>query len=218
MKITLVSQVSIDGKITLGEGASSKELFSLLTEEDMKFIHGIRGEVDGILVGMNTIRYDNPSLTCRYNGGKNPIRIIPTNSMNVPKDVTIVKDNEKTIFITNERNREKVELYNECDNISCILCGKDKLDIVQAFEILEKEYHINHIMLEGGGELNWSLLELGLIDEVIVMQLPILIGGRSNISLVDGEGFHLMEKIPKFKLKSVEVRENISINKYEKIK
>lgn len=218
MKITLVSQVSIDGKITLGEGASSKELFSLLTEEDMKFIHGIRGEVDGILVGMNTIRYDNPSLTCRYNGGKNPIRIIPTNSMNVPKDVTIVKDNEKTIFITNERNREKVELFNEYDNISCILCGKEKLDIVQAFEILEKEYHINHIMLEGGGELNWSLLELGLVDEVIVMQLPILIGGRSNISLVDGDGFHLMERIPKFKLKSVEVRENISINKYEKIK
>lgn len=214
MKVTLVSQVSIDGKITLGEKTSSKELFALLTEEDMKFIHGIRGAVDGILVGMNTIRYDNPSLTCRYNGGKNPIRIIPTNSMNVPKDVTIVKDNESTIFITNKKNSDKVKCFDKYDNISCILCGEDKLDIVQAFEILEKEYHINHIMLEGGGELNWSLVELGLVDEIIVMQLPVVIGGRSNISLVGGEGFHLIDRVRKFKLVSVEMRENISIHKY----
>ena len=89
MKVTLVSEVSIDGKITFGRGKSSKGLFTMLSKEDMEFIHKIRGDVDGILVGMNTIRYDNPSLTCRYVDGEDPIRIIPSNRLEVPEDSVI---------------------------------------------------------------------------------------------------------------------------------
>ena len=90
MKIELVSEVSIDGKITFGMGKSSKDLFNLMTEDDLKYIHSIRSKVDGILVGMNTIRNDNSSLTCRYVKGKNPIRLIPSNSLELRDDFNIL--------------------------------------------------------------------------------------------------------------------------------
>ncbi|WP_245237369.1 hypothetical protein [Paenibacillus ihuae] len=51
MKTTIFSQISIDGKLTMGAGNSSKELFSLFSSQDIEFIHLFRGNVQGIMVG-----------------------------------------------------------------------------------------------------------------------------------------------------------------------
>lgn len=216
MRVTVVSEVSIDGKLTLGSGNSSKELFELLTESDMKFIHHYRGKADGILVGMNTIRVDNPSLTCRYEMGENPIRIVPTNSLDIPSDATILNDNVKTILVTNRHNEDKIKELESRDHISVVTCGDDKIDLVEAFDILENEYNIKSIMLEGGGLLNWSVIDAGLVDEMIIIQLPIIIGGKDNVSFVDGEGYCNLKDVKQFDLVSVEMRKNVCIMKYKK--
>ena len=100
MKITLLSQVSIDGKITLSVGESSKKMLSILTESDMRFIHTYRNLYDGIIVGMNTVRTDNPSLTCRYGFENNPVRIIISRTMKMSENLNVMSDNNKTIFVT----------------------------------------------------------------------------------------------------------------------
>ena len=213
MKVSMVSQISIDGKITLGKGNSSKMLFELLTEQDMRYIHGIRGQV-----GMNTIRTDNPTLTCRYDMGSDPVRIIPSKSMQVPKDSNILTDDTKTIFITcSSSNAEIIEQIEKIPNKSVIVCGEDEINFHKAFKILEEKFDIHSIMLEGGGKINWSLIEEDLIDEIIVMQLPIIIGGGENTSLVDGNGFTDLKSISKFKFSGMEIRDNISILKYVKV-
>ncbi len=217
MKISLVSEVSIDGKITFGEGRSSKTLFSLLSTEDMEFIHEIRGKVDGILVGMNTIRYDNPSLTCRYGKGKNPIRIIPTSRLEIPKDAIILNDGVPTIIITTEINKEKSKTYQKYNNVKFVFAGKETIDFTQAFSKLEKEYDIHTIMLEGGGTLNWTLIDKNMVSEIIIIRLPIIIGGKDNISLVDGEGYTECKFVKKFQLKRVELRGNVTINNYVRV-
>lgn len=216
MNIKIVSQVSIDGKITFGQKKSSKGLFTFLNDEDMKFIHEIRGSVDGILVGMNTIRYDNPSLTCRYIEGKNPTRIIPTNSLNVPSDATVLNDDVDTIFITPKCNYKKAEQFTKRSNIKVVFAGEDTIDFVKAFEELEENYDIKTVMLEGGGTLNWTLINQDLVSEIIVMRIPIIIGGKDNVSLVDGEGYDESKFVKSFSLKSVELRGNVAISKYEK--
>ncbi len=217
MKISLVSEVSIDGKITFGEGKSSKDLFSLLSTEDMEYIHEIRGKVDGILVGMNTIRYDNPSLTCRYGKGKNPIRIIPTSKLEIPKDAVILNDNIPTIIITTEINREKTKIYQMHDNVKFVFAGQNKIDFVNAFSQLESQYEIHTIMLEGGGTLNWTLIDKNMVSEIIIIRLPIIIGGKDNVSLVDGEGYTECKFAKKFTLKRVELRGNVTIDNYVKV-
>ncbi|MBR1691485.1 MAG: dihydrofolate reductase family protein [Lachnospiraceae bacterium] len=216
MKISLVSEVSIDGKITFGEGKSSKDLFSLLSQEDMEFIHQIRGRVEGILVGMNTIRYDNPSLTCRYVEGANPIRIIPTRSLELPEDATVLNDGIPTILITTESNREKADSYRSYDNVRFVFAGENKIDFANAFAQLEIQYDIHTIMLEGGGTLNWTLIDKNMISEIIIIRLPIIIGGKDNVSLVDGEGYSECSLAKKYCLKSVELRGNVTINNYVK--
>ena len=215
MKIELVSEVSIDGKITFGMGTSSKDLFTLLTEDDMKFIHSIRSKVDGILVGMNTIRNDNPSLTCRYVEGKNPIRIVPSNTLEMSEDFNILNDGIETIILTTEKNRSRSEKYKSYTHLKFVFAGEDSVDFAKAFEILENDYDIHTIMLEGGGTLNWTLIQKNMVDEMVVLRLPIIIGGKNNVSLVDGEGFKHCQASRKYNLKGLEFRNGIVVERYE---
>jgi len=48
---------------------------------------------------------------------------------------------------------------------------------------------LKKIIVEGGGEINWSVLKLGLVDELVVTISPVVIGGRDAITLVEGKGF-----------------------------
>lgn len=190
MKTTIFSQISIDGKLTMGAGNSSKELFSLFSNEDMEFIHLFRGNVQGIMVGKNTILTDNPFLTNRYEENKNPIRIIPTTTLDIPLDCNVLSDQGKTIIVTTEKGRdeEKIKQIRERGK-ECLICGEDKVDFVELERQLEKNYGITSLMVEGGGFLNWHIFNQDIVDEIILMQLPIIIGGSTNITLVDGDGY-----------------------------
>jgi len=62
----------------------------------------------------------------------------------------------------------------------------------------------DRILVEGGGEINWSVLNVGLIDEMIVMISSVVIGGRDAKTLVEGRGFSKVSRAKKMKLLSVE--------------
>lgn len=217
MKVTLFSQVSIDGKLTLGAGSSSKDLFNLLDDNDKRFIHDFRGKVNGIMVGKKTIDTDNPCLTNRYEENKNPVRIVPTSTMNLDLSSNIFTDNEKTIVVTTEKqkNNPKVDQIRNLGKV-CVVFGQDKVDFKNFFEYLEKEFNVSSIMLEGGGYLNWTLFEQDLIDEIILMQLPVIIGGFNNTSLVDGDGFKNLDDIKKFKFIECKPGKNYNLLRFER--
>lgn len=217
MKVTLFSQVSIDGKLALGSGNSSKELFNLLNDDDKRFIHEFRGKVDGIMVGKKTIDIDNPFLTNRYEENKSPLRIVPTSTMDLDLSSNIFTDSEKTIVVTieKEKNNPKADLIRGLGKV-CVVFGEDKVDFKKFFEYLEKEFNISSIMLEGGGYLNWTFFEQDLIDEIMLMQLPVIIGGYNNTSLVDGDGFKDLEDIKKFKLIECKARKNYNLLRFER--
>ena len=154
MKITLLSQVSIDGKITLSVGESSKKMLSILTESDMRFIHTYRNLYDGIIVGMNTVRTDNPSLTCRYGFENNPVRIIISRTMKMSENLNVMSDNNKTIFVTIENGNFGLDMLNK-DEKFLIKCGYDNVDLKKMISILEDRFGIHSLIIEGGSELNW---------------------------------------------------------------
>lgn len=218
MKTSIFSQISIDGKLTLGAGQSSKPLFTLFDNNDIEYIHKFRGNVDGIMVGKNTITTDNPYLTNRYENDKNPIRIIPTRNMDISLDSNVLTDDGKTIIVTTERgkNEEKMEILHKRTNKECLICGEDEVDFVQLYQQLEEKFGITSLMVEGGGYLNWHVFNQGLVDEIILMQLPIIIGGSSNITLVDGDGYTEMDYIKKFKVAEVQPRDNYTLLRYLK--
>jgi len=206
MKVTVFSQISIDGKLTLGHDASSKPLFRHFDDEDMRFIHKFRGEVDAIMVGRNTITTDDPQLTNRYESGRNPVRIIPTTSLNFPASAKVLSSPERTIIATTEqaRDHEMVERIR-AHGKEVLFAGASRVDFKQLFPMLEAR-GINHIMIEGGGQLNWQVFNLDLVDEIMLMQLPIVIGGSDTTTLIDGEGFQDIEMTKSFVLHEFEAR------------
>ncbi|MNW48954.1 2,5-diamino-6-ribosylamino-4(3H)-pyrimidinone 5'-phosphate reductase [compost metagenome] len=217
MKTSIFSQISIDGKLTLGAGQSSKPLFSLFDSNDIEYIHKFRGNVDGIMVGKNTITTDNPYLTNRYENNKNPIRIIPTRAMDISLDSNVLTDEGRTIIVTTEKGKDekKMEILRQ-RNKECLICGEDEVDFVELYRQLEEKFGITSLMVEGGGFLNWHVFNQGLVDEIILMQLPIIIGGSSNITLVDGDGYTEMDYIKRFKVAEVQQRDNYTLLRYLK--
>ncbi len=199
--VIIVSELSIDGKLTLYRGASSKELMSLMDEEAYTYLHEVRSKVDAIMVGCETIRTDNPSLTVRYVKGKNPIRVIPCSTANVPFDANILSKEAKTIIFTTKRApEERIEKLQEL-GIEVVIAG----DYLVDFELLLKtikEMGIKSLMVEGGSSINWELCKLRAVDEVRIIHLPVIVGGENVPTLVGGEGFKMLSNLLQLRLRS----------------
>lgn len=209
----IVSEVTVDGKLTLRKGYSSKEIMKFMDEEATRYLHQIRAKVDGIMVGAETVRTDNPFLTVRHVVGRNPIRIIPTRTANIPLDANILKSDAPTIIITTEKApKEKVKKLEEKAEV--IICGKDEIDLIHMMEILYSK-GIKSLMVEGGSTLNWNLLKNGLVDEIRVIHMPFIVGGEDTPTLVGGEGFKSLEEVVKLKLRAHFIRGSHLITEWE---
>ncbi|MDN5379763.1 2,5-diamino-6-(ribosylamino)-4(3H)-pyrimidinone 5'-phosphate reductase [Thermodesulfobacterium sp.] len=197
--VIIVSEVTIDGKLTLYRGASSKELMSLMTKEVYRYLHGIRAEVDGIMVGCETVRTDDPSLTVRYVEGKNPVRIIPCSTANVPYNANIFSKDAPTIIATTQRApKEKIEKLKEL-GAEVIVAGEELVD----FEVLLSELYqrgIKKLMVEGGSSINWEFVKNRYVDEIRIIHLPVIVGGKNVPTFVGGEGFKSLSKVLKLKI------------------
>ena len=209
----IVSEVTIDGKLTLRKGVSSKEIMKFMDEEATRYLHQLRAKVDGIMVGAETIRTDNPFLTVRYAEGKNPTRIVPTSMADIPEDANILEKHAPTIIVTSEKApEEKVRKLEE--KVEVIRCGEDKVDLIKMMNTLY-EKGIKNLMVEGGSTLNWNLIKLGLVDEIRLIHMPFIVGGTDTPTLVGGEGFTSLDEIVKAKLRAHFLRGSHLITEWE---
>ncbi len=209
----IVSEVTIDGKLTLRKGVSSKEIMKFMDEEATRYLHQLRAKVDGIMVGAETIRTDNPFLTVRYVEGKNPTRIVPTSMANIPEDANILEKHAPTIIVTSEKApEEKVKRLEE--KVEVIKCGKESVDLVKMMNVLY-DMGIKNLMVEGGSTLNWNLIKLGLVDEIRLIHMPFIVGGTDTPTLVGGEGFSSLDEVVKAKLRAHFLRGSHLITEWE---
>ncbi len=213
--VIIVSEVSIDGKLTLYRGASSKELMSLMDEEAYRYLHEIRAKVDGIMVGCETVRTDNPSLTVRYVKGKNPTRIIPCSTANVPIDANVLNtEDAPTIIATTQRApKDRIEKIKD-RGAEVVIAGDELVD----FDLLLPKLYemgIKTLMVEGGASINWEFVRRKKVDEIRLIHLPVIVGGENVPTLVGGEGFKKLKDILHLRLRSHFKRGNQLITEWE---
>ena len=122
-------------------------------------VHKWRSEIDGIMVGTQTVISDNPSLTTREWEGDSPIRIVPDFEDRIPKSAKIFTDGYPTIIL-NQSKQEQVE------NIEYLNVGSK--EISQYWKQLYTR-GIYSILVEGGKQLLNNILESGLWDEARVI-------------------------------------------------
>ena len=196
-KVILSAAMSLDGKIATKTGDSK-----LSSKQDKVRIHKLRSKVDAILVGSNTIKRDDPLLTVRHTKGKNPLRIILDSKANIDQKSQIIKTCKKipTIIAVSKKasknNIDKLKKYP----LEIIITGNKLVNIKNLLRILYKK-KIKTLLVEGGGTVNWEFVKQGLVDEIIITITPYLIGGKNAITLVEGEGYSLIQKATKLKLK-----------------
>jgi 2,5-diamino-6-(ribosylamino)-4(3H)-pyrimidinone 5'-phosphate reductase len=186
--VIINSAMSIDGKI-----ASVSMDSRLSSMQDIARVHRLRSMVDAVMVGINTVKIDDPMLNVRYVKGKkrSPLRVI------VDSNATIADMNCKimntcntipTLIAVSERaSKDRINTIIS-KGAKVIIIGKDMVDLKGLLHELAS-MNIKSVLVEGGGEVNWSLIKEGLLDELIVTVAPVILGGREAKTLVEGEGF-----------------------------
>jgi len=211
--------ISVDGKISTRKGDS--RISSYL---DIKRVHKLRCIVDGILVGISTVIKDDPLLNIRFtecmSTNKNPVRIVIDSKARIPMESNIVKtakDIETIIAVTKSAPKNKLDELRE-KNLKIIISGEHgkKVNLIDVFKQLESKFEIKKILVEGGGEINWSIVKNNLFDELIITISPLVIGGRKSITLIEGKGFDKIKECAKLELSKIFKKNNGEIVIYYK--
>jgi len=191
--ITVKWAMSVDGKIATHTGESRW----ITSEESREYAHKIRGQMDGILVGINTVVRDDPLLTCRIEGGRNPKRIVVDSNAALPLNSRLLSTiNESEIIVAVSKNPQ-LSRIQKLEQMGCrIVQTKDmngRVDLKELFQRLG-EMKLTNILVEGGSRVITSVIEDRLADRVMVFVAPVIIGGEGAKSPVLGTGINKMSE------------------------
>ncbi|GGA22736.1 bifunctional diaminohydroxyphosphoribosylaminopyrimidine deaminase/5-amino-6-(5-phosphoribosylamino)uracil reductase RibD [Paenibacillus physcomitrellae] len=182
--ITLKAASTLDGKIATRTGDSKW----VTGDAARQIVHTMRHQHAAILVGVNTVIADNPSLTTRLPvPGLSPIRIIVDSKLRIPEEAKVLQAGEEgdqdTIILTtvDHGNPAKQQLL-EAKGIRIIPCGEgERVDLQAGLKQLAVS-GIPSILVEGGGAISGSFLAEKMIDEVQLFLAPKLIGSGGKDS------------------------------------
>lgn len=185
--IVLKAAMTLDGKIATATGQSKW----ITNETSRAYGYKLRDIYDGIMVGINTVIEDNPMLTARVGGGKNPIRIVVDSSLKIDINANVVQDKSaKTIIATTDKADKDKILKLQAQDVDVIVVDKDKNDKVDIEKLLDilGQQNICSILVEGGATLSGSFVAKKLVDKVYFFIAPKIVGGKEAKTPVAGTG------------------------------
>ncbi len=184
--VVLKTAMTLDGKIATEDGESKW----ITGENAREEVHKSRNKLASIMVGVDTVIKDNPELTCRLEGGRNPIRIIVDSKLRIPMEAKVIIDNlSQTIIATTEfADKKKILSLEKLGVKVLIIKSKNERVDLQSLMIQLGELNIDSVFLEGGSTLNFSALEENIVDKIQVYISPKIIGGKNSKTPVGGSG------------------------------
>jgi len=207
MRVVVNAAVSADGKLSTHE----REQIMISGPDDFDRVDERRAESDAVMVGVGTVLADDPSLTVddpvRTAVGEadarvlQPARVVADSIARTPPDARVLDESARTYILVSESAPEERVTALEAEGAEIVVAGEERVDLEEALSELAAD-GIYHLLVEGGGELIFSLFEAGLVDELSVFVGPIVIGGRGAPTLADGEGF--IEEFPALSLAGAE--------------
>jgi len=204
----LCTGMSLDGKLS----NYKKEQIDICTNDDKKFREDYKIIADAVMVGGNTLMQDDPGLTVktkerqrkRIQLGKTPepikVGVISNaNNLKIKGDFFDKGNTSKIIFTTTKTSKKKIEELKKKAQVYVL--GKKMVNLKKALEFLYN-LGVRKLMVEGGGELIFSLLRNNLVDEINLKIGNLIVGGRNSVAFVGGRGF---DKLTAKKVKFIKV-------------
>ncbi len=196
--VTLKMAQTLDGKIATETGASRW----ISGTAARKFVHRLRQEQDAILVGKRTLLLDDPLLSPQLRVPKGredkPWRIFLDPQMEVSPRARIFRGPQLTIAAVSEKTlqQSRKRWPSRLQHVIPLPEKKGRLNLEALLEQLAA-FGVGRLLVEGGGELSWSLLSRNLVDRLFWIVAPKILGGRRAVTSVEGEGFaRLAQAIP----------------------
>jgi len=179
-KVTIKFAQTLDGKIATIKNESRW----ISGKKSLVFAHKLRSQNQAILVGIGTIRKDDPHLTIRMVKGENPQKIILDSKLSIGLNFKVLKKYpQKTIIATtNQAPLKKIKKLEKLGaKVLVVKRAKRGVDLYDLLKKLKKQ-KINSILVEGGAEVITSFLKKMLFNRIIIVIAPKVFGkGKNNI-------------------------------------
>jgi 2,5-diamino-6-(ribosylamino)-4(3H)-pyrimidinone 5'-phosphate reductase len=207
MHVHVNAATSADGKLS----SRRREQVKISGTDDFARVDEIRAAADAVLVGVGTVLADDPHLTLddselvssREARGESPhpARVVADSRARTPTDARILDDEATTYVLVSSDAPTARRTALEDAGAVVVVAGDDRVSFPTAFEALEAR-GVDRVMVEGGGEIIFSLFEDALVDELTLYVGSMIIGGRDAPTLADGSGF--VDDFPRLSLRGVE--------------
>ena len=189
---------TLDGRIATKTGDSKW----ISGPESRKFVHEIRHYADAIMVGVDTVKTDDPSLTTRLDDieARDPRRIILDTRLSFPENAKMLRleSNSDTVLVSgkfDETDNQFAERKKRLEALGAIIIEvplkKGLIDLDMLMRILG-DMKITSLLLEGGSRVIASALNAGIVDKVYAFFGPKFLGGDDGIPVSRGVGPELM--------------------------
>lgn len=177
--------MTLDGKLAAYTGDSKW----ITGEAARTKVQETRNWLSGIAVGVGTVLEDDPLLTCRLPGGRNPVRIICDSYLRTPLSSQIMRTAREiqTIIACTEKNARAAALEEAGAELLVCQARGGHVDLCALMARLGAR-GLDSILLEGGAALQFSALQCGIVHKVQAYIAPKLIGGAGAKSPVGGQG------------------------------
>ena len=214
--------MTMDGKIACDSGESKW----VTGEMARAHVAKVRNALSGIMVGVQTVLQDDPKLTCRMPGGRNPVRIVCDSYLRTHLDCNLLQTiDEAPVWIATLSEcmeSEKATKLREkgAELIVVPQADGENMEGIDLNALCKElgERGIDGLLIEGGSTLHAGALQAGIVDHVLVYMAPKIFGGSGRYTPVRGEGVQSPAQAWQFKRSHVtELGEDILIE-YEKDK
>jgi diaminohydroxyphosphoribosylaminopyrimidine deaminase/5-amino-6-(5-phosphoribosylamino)uracil reductase len=198
--VTVKVACSLDGKIATYTGDSKW----ISSKKSRDYVHKLRTIYDAVLVGINTVKIDNPYLTS-HNKDRNPIRVIvgDVSKLSLFKKYNVFNNETKTIVFT--KKSKKTKFFEKIDNITIYQYKVSDITFKEILSTLAEKHLTSSILVEGGAETITKLIEENLVDDLMVFLAPKIIGGKNAKTWVEGKGVRYVKDAYKLKIERIEI-------------
>lgn len=188
--VILKCALTLDGKSATAEGDARW----ITNESSRRYVHKLRSQVDAIMVGVGTVIADDPLLTARIPGGRDPLRVVVDSRLRIPPHARMLHQESGAATLVATVSDDAAGIAGIRAKGADVLICKEKRGKVDLHDLMARlgAMHIQSVLLEGGSTLAGEALGQGLIDKVMLFYAPKLVGGDGP-GLFAGRGVGRME-------------------------